>query len=83
YRLVFTLRNAAPVAVAMPAIELSLLDGSERPVLRPVVQPVEMARAAVLPGRAEEEVALALELHAAAGRPLPSVVGHSVLAFYP
>ncbi|MBO9645890.1 MAG: DUF3426 domain-containing protein [Pseudacidovorax sp.] len=83
YRLVFTLRNAAPVAVAMPAIELSLLDGSERPVLRRVVQPVEMARAAVLPGRAEEEVALALELHAAAGRPLPSVVGHSVLAFYP
>lgn len=83
YRLVFTLRNAAPVAVAMPAIELSLLDGSERPVLRRVVQPAEMARAAVLPGRAEEEVALALELHAAAGRPLPSVVGHSVLAFYP
>ena len=83
YRLVFTLRNAAPVAVAMPAIELSLLDGSERPVLRRVVQPAEMARADMLPGRTEEEVILALELHAAAGRPLPSVAGHSVLAFYP
>lgn len=83
YRLVFTVRNAAAIAVAMPAIELSLLDGSERPVLRRVVQPGEMARAATLPGRTEEEVALALQLHAAAGRPLPSVVGHSVLAFYP
>ncbi|WP_295541651.1 DUF3426 domain-containing protein [uncultured Pseudacidovorax sp.] len=83
YRLVFTLRNASTQAVAMPAIELSLLDGSERPVVRRVILPAQMGRSATLAGRTEAELALALQLSPAPGRALPAVVGHSVLAFYP
>ncbi|MDQ7998310.1 MAG: zinc-ribbon and DUF3426 domain-containing protein [Pseudomonadota bacterium] len=83
YRLLFSLRNASPTALAMPAIELSLLDGNERPVVRRVFQPGEFAAPAVLGPRAEQAATLALALKQPEGGGVPPVVGYSLLAFYP
>jgi len=52
YRLNFTLRNAAPVPLAMPAVELSLLDTQERAVVRRVLLPPEFGAPSVLPASA-------------------------------
>ena len=83
YRLLFSLRNASPMALAMPAIELSLLDGNERPVLRRVFQPTEFGAPAVLGPRAEQAATLALALKLPQEGGVPPVVGYSLLAFYP
>lgn len=83
YRLLFSLRNASPTALAMPAIELSLLDGNERPVVRRVFQPAEFGAPAVLGPRAEQAAALALVMKPVEGGGVPPVVGYSLLAFYP
>ena len=48
YRLSFTLRNAAAVPLAMPAVELSLLDTQERAVVRRVLLPADFGAPAVL-----------------------------------
>lgn len=83
YRLLFSLRNASPTALAMPAIELSLLDGNERPVVRRVFQPAEFGAPSVLGPRAEHAATLALALKLPEGGGVPPVVGYSLLAFYP
>lgn len=83
YRLLFSLRNASPTALAMPAIELSLLDGNERPVVRRVFQPAEFGGPAVLGPRAEHAAILALALKLPESGNVPPVVGYSLLAFYP
>ncbi|XXQ55850.1 DUF3426 domain-containing protein [Xenophilus aerolatus] len=83
YRLLFSLRNASPTALAMPAIELSLLDGNERPVVRRVFQPAEFGAPAVLGPRAEHAATLALALKLPESGGVPPVVGYSLLAFYP
>ena len=41
YRLNVTLRNQSPNDVAMPALELTLTDAQDLPVLRRVLQPAE------------------------------------------
>lgn len=83
YRLLFSLRNASPTALAIPAIELSLLDGNERPVVRRVFQPAEFGAPAVLGPRAEHAATLALALKLPESGGVPPVVGYSLLAFYP
>jgi predicted Zn finger-like uncharacterized protein len=83
YRLLFSLRNASPTALAMPAIELSLLDGNERPVVRRVFQPAEFGAPGVLGPRAEHAATLALALKLPESGGVPPVVGYSLLAFYP
>ncbi|TSA08094.1 MAG: DUF3426 domain-containing protein, partial [Comamonadaceae bacterium] len=42
YRLNFTVKNTAAVAVAAPAIELTLTDTSDQAVLRRVFLPAEL-----------------------------------------
>jgi predicted Zn finger-like uncharacterized protein len=82
YRLNVTLRNQAANDVAMPALELTLTDAQDQPVLRRVLQPGDFA-----PGRAAlaasgdwaTSVALAVNASAAGGR----VAGYRLLAFYP
>lgn len=83
YRLLFSLRNASAAALAMPAIELSLLDGNERPVIRRVFRPAEFGAPDVLGPRAEQSAALALALKPVEGGGVAPVVGYSLLAFYP
>lgn len=83
YRLNFTLRNAAPVPLAMPAVELSLLDTQERTVVRRVLMPSEFGAPPVLPARAERAASLPLALSGSETATLPPVAGFHLLAFYP
>jgi predicted Zn finger-like uncharacterized protein len=83
YRLSFTLRNAAAVPLAMPAVELSLLDTQERAVVRRVLTPAEFGAPAVLPPRAQRAASLPLALSGPEAAALPPVAGFHLLAFYP
>lgn len=83
YRLNFTLRNGAPLPLAMPAIELSLLDTQERAVVRRVLMPAEFGAPSVLPARAERAASLPLALTGPEAAGLPPVAGFHLLAFYP
>lgn len=82
YRLQVTLKNQSGTQVAMPAIELTLTDSEEQPVVRRVLMPGELGAARlVLAARAEwsGSAALALPDTSLASR----VAGYRVLAFYP
>ena len=83
YELMFTLRNAAPTAVAMPSIELSLLDGNERPVVRRVFHPADFGAPALMGPRAEQVAHLHLALRLPPEQRALPVMGYSMLAFYP
>lgn len=83
YRLSFTLRNAATVPLAMPAVELSLLDMQERAVVRRVLMPSEFGAPLVLPARAERSASLPLVLTGPEAALMPPVAGYRVVAFYP
>jgi hypothetical protein len=83
YRLSFTLRNAATVPLAMPAVELSLLDTQERAVVRRVLMPAEFGAPSVLAARAERAASLPLALTGPEAAALPPVAGYRVVAFYP
>ncbi len=82
YRLAVTFKNQSGTPVAMPAVELTLTDSDEQPVVRRVLMPGELGAARlVLAPRAEWSgtAALALRDHSLASR----VAGYRVLAFYP
>jgi hypothetical protein len=83
YRLSFTLRNGATVPLAMPAVELSLLDTQERAVVRRVLMPADYGAPAVLPARADRAASLPLALSASEAAALPPIAGYRVEAFYP
>lgn len=82
YRLNFMLKNTARMALALPAIELTLTDSSDQPVVRRVFLPSELGAKtdALAPGiEWSTSLAVALKLAGAGDR----VVGYRVLAFYP
>lgn len=81
FRLVFTLRNTATWAVAMPALELTLTDTLDQPVVRRVLQPSELGAPAALSARSDwnATIALTLEGNALASR----VAGYRLAVFYP
>ena len=83
YRLSFTLRSAASVPLAMPAIELTLLDTQEQAVVRRVLLPAEFGAPDVLPARADRAASLPLALGGAEAAALPPIAGYRVVAFYP
>jgi predicted Zn finger-like uncharacterized protein len=83
YRLSFTLRNGAAVPLAMPAIELSLLDSQERAVVRRVLTAADYGAPAVLAARADHAASLPLSLSAPESTTLPPIAGYRVEAFYP
>lgn len=83
YRLSFTLRNAAAVPLAMPAVELSLLDTQEQAVVRRVLRPDDFGAPAVLPAHAEQSVSLPLAIAGPGAEALPPVAGYRMVAFYP
>lgn len=83
YRLSFTLRNAASVPLAMPAIELSLLDTQEQAVIRRVLLPADFGAPAELAARGERVASMPLALDAAQAASLPPVAGYRLVAFYP
>lgn len=82
YQLGFALRNTAPIAIAMPSIELSLTDPQDKPVIRRVLQPAEFAAGAhSLDKSSVWSGSLALSVKAGANT--DRIAGYRVLAFYP
>ena len=83
YRLSFNLRNGAAVPLAMPSIELVLLDTQERAVVRRVLSPTDYGAPAVLAARGERVASLPMILTANESAALPPIAGYRVEAFYP
>lgn len=81
YRLNITLKNQAAMALAMPALELTLTDAQDRPVVRRVLMPAELSPGAnVIAAASEWSGSLALAVANGAG---PRIAGYRLLAFYP
>lgn len=77
YRLTVALRNRAGVAVAMPAIDLTLTDTNGDRVARRVLQRQDFGAPAALSARGEVTLTLDLET------PGHRIAGYTVEAFYP
>ena len=83
YRLYFNLRNIAAMTLKMPAIELTLLDTQERPVLRRVLRPADFGAPSEFLPKAEQSAALRLVLTGPEAASLPPLAGYHVDPFYP
>lgn len=82
YRLNLTLKSTAATAVAIPAIELTLTDGLDRPVVRRVFLATELGiKLDALTADAEMSASLPLAFKASGA--LDRVAGYRLLAFYP
>ena len=81
FRLNLTLKNQAPMEVAMPALELTLTDGQDQPVMRRVLMPAELgSNAGVIAATSEWSGSVALGVaNGTGGR----IAGYRLLAFYP
>jgi predicted Zn finger-like uncharacterized protein len=82
YRLAFTLRNTAPVPVAVPAMELTITDAQDQTIARRVLTPREFG------ALADDTIPAASEWSRVAGVVLDTggaarVAGYRLLAFYP
>lgn len=81
YRLNFTLRNQAPTEIAMPAIELTLTDSQDQPVVRRVLTPADLGvPSGTLAAGADWSGNFAMSV---AGNGTGRIAGYRVLAFYP
>jgi hypothetical protein len=86
YRLSFVLKNAADVAVAYPAMELTLTDSQDSPLMRRVLLPAELSpKSPVLEAGAEWSGSTLVALAGEAGGSALArrVAGYRILAFYP
>lgn len=79
FQLQLTLKNRGAAQVAMPAVELTLTDAQDQPVVRRVLRPEEFGAPATLAAQGEWSGVVSLSVSADAGR----VTGYRVLAFYP
>ncbi|MEO8544944.1 MAG: DUF3426 domain-containing protein [Burkholderiaceae bacterium] len=82
YRLGFALRNTAPIAIAMPSIELSLTDPQDQAVIRRVIQPAEFAAGTLALAKASVWSG-SLALSVKPGASTDRIAGYRLLAFYP
>ncbi len=82
YRLNLTVRNTSTVPVAAPAIELTLTDISDQPVLRRVLLPTDLEfKSDTLEAGAEWSASLVVNVDLA--DTVQPTVGYRVYAFYP
>jgi hypothetical protein len=81
FRLGFMIRNTAGVEVATPAVELTLTDTQDRPVLRRVFQAAELGSSVALAPKGEWSAVL--NLGVASSGDSGRVAGYRLLAFYP
>jgi predicted Zn finger-like uncharacterized protein len=82
YRLSLTLKNNAPIDLAMPAIELSLTDTLDHALMRRVFLPRELGvTSGVIPAASETQTTLVLTVKANGNG--ERVAGYRLLAFYP
>jgi hypothetical protein len=80
YKLSLTLRNRADIALALPALDLSLTDGEGRLVARRVLSPTELGLAAATIAAGQD---LPIQAVLQLGREAPAVSGYTVELFYP
>lgn len=74
-----TVKNRAEIPLAMPAVELTLTDAQDQPVLRRVLLPADLAAPAELPARGEWSASISVVVTSGASR----VSGYRVSTFYP
>ena len=79
YRLGLSVRNQSSSIVATPALELTLTDASDQPLVRRIFRPAELGMPAELGPRAEWSGSLPLAV-----QPLPQpIAGYRMELFYP
>jgi Protein of unknown function (DUF3426) len=86
FALKVTLKNNASLPLAVPALELTLTDASDKAVMRRVLLPQELGfQDKTLAASGEWNASQSIFVSATAGqnRTLTSVTGYRVLAFYP
>jgi hypothetical protein len=82
YRLNFTVRNTATTALAAPAVELTLTDSFDQPVVRRVFLASEIGvKSPEIAAGGEWPASLAVQVKMASAADL--VAGYRILAFYP
>jgi len=79
YALQLSIKNVAPMAVATPAFELTLMDAREQPVLRRVLTAADLGAPAQLAARGDWSTSVRVRVLAGAEQ----VSGYRLLAFYP
>lgn len=79
YQLTLAMKNRAATPVAMPAVELTLTDAQDQPVLRRVLLPADMAAPSELAGQGDWATSLSVIVTTGGAR----VAGYRLLAFYP
>jgi hypothetical protein len=82
YLLNVTLKNAASLALASPALELTLTDMQDKPLLRRVILAEEFAgKTPVM--EAGAELSSSIPVAVRAGLAIENIAGYKLLAFYP
>ena len=79
YQLALVMKNQAGMPVAMPAVELTLTDAQDQPVLRRVLLQNDMAAPAELAAHGEWATSISVIVTTGGAR----VSGYRLLAFYP
>lgn len=79
YQLTLAMKSKAGTVLAMPAVELTLTDAQDQPVLRRVLLPADMGAPSELPARGEWSTAVSVVVTTGGAR----VAGYRLLAFYP
>lgn len=79
YVLAITMKSRATLALEMPAVELTLTDAQDQPVLRRVLLPSEMSAPQELPAGGEWNASMSVLVTTGGAR----VAGYRLLAFYP
>jgi hypothetical protein len=79
YLLNMTLKNQASIPLAMPAIELTLTDAQDQPVLRRVLLPADLGALQEIPARGEWSASVSVVVTTGGAR----IAGYRLLAFYP
>lgn len=82
YRLNFTLKNTALSALATPAIELTLTDSLDQPVVRRIFLAPELGATSTT-WAAGSELLVSLAVAVKAGGVTERIAGYRLLAFYP
>ena len=80
YRFALVLKNQSALAVALPAVELTLTDTSDQPVLRRVITPLELSAPATLPSGGEWVGSVEMDIGLDGNS---RISGYRVLVFYP
>ncbi len=84
YKVTVNLKNAGPLPVAVPHIELTLNDAQDQPLLRRVLSPADLGlQQSALAPSAETAGASTVQIDAGQLVGGARIVGYRVLAFYP